>query len=132
MKAQLLVGLFYVLPRARAKDNLCGMVQTIMFEDAMKLLESGKVCSLRYVSFDKQRKSGGKLKFIHEAMLTVPRSTDGTFKHDPVEVKRERQPAHPANGTRNFYKCIDGQITMTIRKIHVDLIVEIDGKRVMR
>lgn len=98
-------------------------------EQALKIIDSGELCSLKYVSFDKRRKTGGKLKSFEEARVTNIRK-DWNDKI-PSGSKKGTAPSHVASSTRNFYLCINGNITSAIRKVHIFLILELNGKKIM-
>jgi hypothetical protein len=93
---------------------------------ALEIIESGKVFSLLYVPFDKKKKSGGGKKFRDELMITVPKQ-----ERDPIKAKNFVPQNHKANATRNLYKCIGGEPTAAIVTIHIFLILEVNGEKVM-
>lgn len=102
-------------------------METVTIKDALNIIDTGKKVSLKYVSFDKKRKTGGKIKFFPELVVTNPREN-----LVPSNKKQSTVPSNNVqNHTRNFYTCIDGRQTSNIRRVHVFLILEIDGKTVM-
>lgn len=102
----------------------------ITFEDALALIDTGKCVSLSYVSFDKKRKTGGKLKVLNEAVVTNPKS-ERRNTSQPGTKSSKVSPNNKENSTRNFYKCINGKPTNSIRKVHVILMLEINGMQIM-
>lgn len=103
-------------------------MERITIKEALSIIDTGKTVSLSYVSYDKKRKTGGDLKFLPEVIVTNPKENSGAVQLNP---NSERSPNNFDNSTRNFYTCINGKPTSSLRKIHVFLILEIDGKKVM-
>lgn len=102
-------------------------MDTVTIKQALDIIDTGKTVAITYVSFDKKRKTGGAKRFLPELIVTNP-------KNKPVpEVKtKSTVPSNNVqNHTRNFYTCINGKPTSNIRRVHVFLILEIDGKTVM-
>lgn len=102
-------------------------MSSITIKEALNTIDTGKIVSIKYVSFDKKRKTGGKLKHHDELVVTNPKKITPT----PTKVKSDSSPNHLENSTRNFFTCINGRPTSAIKKIHVFLILEVDGKTVM-
>lgn len=103
-------------------------MNVICFEDAIKLLESGQPILVRYVSYDKRRKTGGHIK-EHEVMIIKKKSD-----HVPANVAKitsEKAQNHYDNFTRNCYQCIDGQPTMNVKRIHLPLMLQVNKMKVM-
>jgi hypothetical protein len=94
--------------------------------EALDIIDSGKCFSLQCVSWDKSRKTGGKKKFFSELVActpknSVPKNSNYTGAHKN----------HYDNGTRSCYECIGGVSTASIVTIHINLMLEIDGEKVM-
>jgi hypothetical protein len=91
---------------------------------ALKIIESGEIFSCKVVSFDAARKKGGEIKSYSQLM---------TSKGDPIEIKPTKSVAqnHFNNSTRNCSVCADGQPTSMVRKIHIFLLLEVNGQKVM-
>lgn len=101
-------------------------MSTMRFEEALKIIESGQVFTMSYVQFDKRRKTGGKLRQI-EAISTKSSQTESTL----ITEKTAGSQNHYKNFTRNFYQCIEGEPTASVKKVHCLLIVEVNGCKVM-
>lgn len=109
--------------------QICCM-EMITIETALNTIDTGEVVSLTYVSFDKRRKTGGKKKFLEQAVVTNPRKPKSELS--PLnKSERSVSPNNKKNSTRNFRKCINGKPTNAIRKVHVFLILEVNGQKVM-
>jgi len=93
---------------------------------ALEIIESGKVFNLLCVSYNEKKKTGGEKLFFPELVITVPRD-----KRNPELAKLTKQQNHKENSTRNCYKCISGEITSAIVTIHIFLILEVNGVKVM-
>jgi len=102
-------------------------MNVIRFEEALKIIESGSPVRLRYVSFDRRRKSGGQIK-EHEVMLSRERKDWLTPDQSRSASSTQN---HYEHFTRNFYQCIDGKQTMSIKTIHLPLILQVNEKLVM-
>lgn len=93
---------------------------------ALEIIESGKVVKLLYVPFDKKRKTGGGKKTLEEVVITVPKS-----ERDPSKATEMKAANHRKNDTRNFYRCINGVSTSSIVTVHIFLMLEVDGIKIM-
>lgn len=103
-------------------------MNVICFEDAIKLLESGVPVLVRYVSFDKRRKTGGKIK---EHQVIITKMKHERVSSDEAKKKSDKAQNHYDNFTRNCYQCIDGQPTMSVKTIHLPLMLQINKMKVM-
>lgn len=95
-------------------------------KQALEIIDSGEVFSLKVVSYDKKRKTSGELKFYSQLCTSVPKQ-DRT-KMVNTESKAQN---HYENSTRNCYRCIEGEPTSAFVKIHIYLMLEVNGERVM-
>ncbi len=103
-------------------------MDNVSFEDAIKMLESGKPVFVRYVSYDKRRKTGGKVK-DHQVIIT--RMKSDRISPEEARKKSDKAQNHYDNSTRNCFQCIDGQVTMSVKTIHLPLIMQINNLNVM-
>ncbi len=92
----------------------------------MKLIESGEILDLKYVKFDRKRKTGGEVKSIR-AVITKTKELRDSTKVDGIIATQN----HYAHFTRNMYQCMGDEITSSIRKIHCLLLMEVNGMKVM-
>lgn len=103
-------------------------MNVISFEDAIELLESGKPVWVRYVSYDKRRKTGGKIK-DHELVITKMKSD--RVSTEEAKKRTAKASNHYDNFTRNCFQCIDGNVTMSVKTIHLPLILQINNLNMM-
>lgn len=103
----------------------------------LKVMESGNPFSIRFVTYDKQRKKGGEVREYPEAVLNQreislesPRkpfdSSDSSITH-----RKKHQPNHYKNATRALRILINGNKTETIVKFHIFLVLEFNGKKMI-
>lgn len=87
--------------------------------------------SLRFVTADRKRKTGGDIIFIENGKKCVGKGKDGNvIWAAPVGESStgvKKNPHHYANSTRNVLITSSGQI----RKVHIRLIIEFNGKKVI-
>lgn len=100
----------------------------ISFEDAIDLLESGKPVLVRYVSYDKRRKTGGKIK-DQEVVITIMKKD--RVSTEEAKKRTEKAANHYDNFTRNCFQCIDGNATMSVKTIHLPLILQVNNLNMM-
>ena len=99
----------------------------IRFEDALKLIESGATVKIQYVSLDIRRKTGGKVKeFV--GVVTKPKEQRKT-NQSIVSTGKARN--HYSNFTRNFFTVLNDRITMDQKTVHLPLILEVNGQKMM-
>lgn len=92
--------------------------------EALDVIESGNIFSCLVVSYDASRKTGGNKKYYEQ--LVHPK--DPNLSAKPSESKAQN---HYVNATRNCLVCVDGEPTSVIRKIHIFLLLEVNGEKVM-
>jgi hypothetical protein len=95
-------------------------------KQALDIIDSGLVFSLKVVKYDHRRKSGGELRFYSQLCATNPKKN-----WEKNVEKAAAKSNHYDNGTRNCYKCIEGVDTSAIVKIHFVHILEVNGESVM-
>lgn len=99
----------------------------IRFEDALKLIESGATVKIQYVSLDIRRKTGGKVKeFV--GVVTKPKEQRKT-NQSIVSTGKARN--HYSNFTRNFFTVLNDRITMDQKTVHLPLILQVNGQKMM-
>lgn len=109
--------------------------------EMLRRMESGEVFSLRYVSFDRQRRKGGKVKHIEQAVLLHATKEASTAARRPltpsehvavtVDVNKKKDPNHPGWYTRNVRVLQDGAPTAIVRKVHPPLVLSYNEMRVL-
>lgn len=95
-------------------------------KEALNIIDSGEVFSLRIVSFDKARKKGGKIKFYSELRNSTPK---GERINPPTLQMKHKN--HYENATRTCFQCIDKVATASLVTIHIYLILEVNGEKLM-
>lgn len=95
-------------------------------KEALDIIDSGEVFSLRIVSFDKARKKGGKIKFYSELKNSTPKGERTNAPKLQTKFKN-----HYENSTRTCFQCIDKVETASMVTIHIYLILEVNGEKLM-
>lgn len=107
-------------------------MDSIKLNEALKIMESGEVFSIQFVTYDKKRKTGGFVKFYPEARLL--QKTDSPAKQVKSEssgIKRKtKNPNHWDNATRNIKVIVNGIESSGNKKLHIFLMTMFNGKRV--
>ena len=90
--------------------------------------------ALRYVKYNEQKGTGGELVPISGQLLSgkgkaeaAPLVGPGPEAGDELEAWVRRNPNHRENMTRNLVSAVNGRYT----KVHIYLITEFEGKRVV-
>ena len=123
------LGFFHVLARARTYHEFCFM-EIIDLKEALSIISSGKPFSIKWVQFDKKRKTGGKIKYMPSMVGSTEETRNKVLEKntDPLASKSRN---HFDNMTRTLLIVIDGLVTNSFRTVHVFLILEINGKKLM-
>lgn len=100
----------------------------ISFEDAIKLIDSGEVVKLQYVSLDLNRKTGGKLRTITGK---VTRSKTERAASSSLVISAIKRKNHYANFTRLFSIYMGDRQTAAMKPVHLPLVLMINDKRVL-
>lgn len=99
-----------------------------MLEEATKLIKSGQLVSLKFVTYDKRRKTGGKIRFIEEARIRKVNSSEE--KASNSILSNSKDPGHFEHSTFAVNTCIDGHATAEVKKIHWFLLLEVNGIKI--
>lgn len=97
-------------------------MQTITFQEAIAIIDSGEPFSVEYVSYDFARKTGGKNKYLAEVVSNKKKTTKGKRSAYGVD-KRKR--------FRTVFQCINGHRTNALKRFNIYLITKVNGKQVM-
>jgi hypothetical protein len=97
------------------------------FNKIIQHIDSGNVFSLRVVSFDKSRKTGGEIKFYSELKVSTKKEERESNKNNLISTKKD----HYDNATRTCYQCINGVETASLVTFHIFLMLEVNGEKVM-
>lgn len=115
----MLARVFAVLYFSRVSVDFCVM----NLAEALNVINSAKPFDCKWVSYDAKRNTGGKIK---TDKLVITHAPIHGIKGEQSESKAQN---HFSNSTRNCYVCVDNQVTSIIRKIHIYLILEINGQK---
>ena len=100
----------------------------IQFEDAIKLIDSGELVKLEYVSLDRKRITGGKLRLI-TGRVTVAKSERKQAPEMKMTGISKRN--HYDNFTRLIRVYMGNRETATLKPVHLPLITKINDKRML-
>lgn len=99
----------------------------------------GDIFSIKYITYDRQRKTGGELNSFDECQLLDKAKVDALngralthLEELRIRVDNEdkRDPNHDKWGTLNIIILQDGQPTSMIRKIHPLLVTQFNEHKV--
>lgn len=115
------------------------MLETItlleMLDDMRKVDADGKPIpfSVKVVSFDEQKKTGGKIIEYPCAIMPIKQQSDEQEQESifTVEQKTKKDPRHFKNSTRNIEEVIGGYPTNRVRKVNIFLILVYNGREVI-
>lgn len=100
----------------------------IKLNEALKIMESGERFSLSFVTLDVKRKTGGKIRSFDSAVQAKKPKPE---KSNSVKTKSpKKNPNHWTNQTRPIKPVVDGIVSSQVRKVHIFLITEFNGKKV--
>lgn len=101
----------------------------IRLKDALALLEGPAPVAVRFVTCDRRRKTGGEFRELKAARLGSGKRQAAT-KQVPVPAgppAPTRKANHYANATRNLVNTLTGELV----KVHIYLIVAVQGRKVI-
>jgi hypothetical protein len=103
--------------------------ESVRLEEVLKVMETGEPFSVRFVTCDVNRETGGKFLEWEDCRLSKQlHERRGTKPAGPAAAEAPGlQPSHYANGTRNL---VVGRSTQ-VRKIHIWLILAFNGQKVV-
>ena len=117
------------------------MSEVISVKDCLAKMDAGEVFSFKCITYNKQKKSGGKIEESFEARLLVKDTRIPTAEtianREARNAKRKtkygtdwmtmKNPNHRKHYTRNIEVMFDGHPTGHIIKIHPPLLIEFNG-----
>jgi|GEM_PF-1753720 len=124
--ARLLVSFF----RVRRGWNFASMIaNSVRLTEVLRQMEEGEErFSIRFVTADRRRKTGGKVEVWHDCQLSRRRREVGQRPAPaPATDSPSRMPSHYENATRNIVQRDSSQV----RKIHIWLMLEFNGQTVV-
>ncbi|HEX8506354.1 MAG TPA: hypothetical protein VF630_13380 [Hymenobacter sp.] len=106
------------------------IANSVRLTEVLRQMEEGEErFSIRFVTADKRRKTGGKIEEWHRCQLSRRRQAgvEQPRVPQPVGDPDSRLPSHYQNATRNLVQGNSSQV----RKIHIWLILEFNGQKVV-
>jgi hypothetical protein len=106
---------------------------TVTIKEMLQEMNSGRVFSISFVSYDKQRRRGGEVKEYPSAVLL--RTDNDTIKpkndNKKGSVGSSTPPKHYEHATRAFRVVLNGVETSAIKKFHLFLVLQFNGKKLV-
>lgn len=118
-----------VLLSRRQIDHL-SIMDMIPIKSVLAQIKTGKPFTLKWVSYDKNRKTGGMIKTAQARIAGAERKTNNNIVSYHTIIKKKKKPNHHLHGTYNIELLSDGEPTDIIRKVHWMLILVFNGKKV--
>lgn len=103
-------------------------MNVIEFDTAIKMIDSGEILKIEYVSLDLNRRTGGKLRTITGRVTKAKSERNSTENLVKSEAKKRN---HYSNFTRLFTLYMGDRQTAAMKPVHLPLILKINDKRVM-
>lgn len=105
------------------------IANSVRLTEVLRQMEEGEErFSIRFVTADRRRKTGGKVEVWHDCQLSRRRREVGQRPAPaPATDSVSRLPSHYENATRNIVQKNSTQK----RKIHIWLILEFNGQTVV-
>jgi hypothetical protein len=105
---------------------------TITVKEMIEVMEKGSIFSITFVTYDKQRKSGGELRHYPTCKLTTKAIQDDTTKPSVSKsTAKNARSSHFEHSTRAFNVVIGDAVTHTVKKFHLFLVLEFNGKKLI-
>lgn len=101
---------------------------TILFNEAIKLIDSGAVVKLEYVSFDQRQKKGGRLRYI---VAKVNIASSERKSADLVADAGVSRKNNYSNFTRRMVVMAGETVSSVYKTVHLPLILKINDKRLL-
>ncbi len=105
---------------------------TITVKEMIETMEKGTIFSISFVTYDKQRKSGGDIRHYPTCKLTTKAQQDDTTKPSVSKsTAKNARFSHFEHSTRAFNVVIGDVVTPTIKKFHLFLVLEFNGQKLI-
>jgi len=99
----------------------------IDIQEILTYMETGQHFSIQYVAADRKRGKGGQLVYFPKAIKTQIEAKEGSkITSKVIRLNQSRSPNHSDHFTRNIVLP-----NREIRKVHIDLIIRFNGKKVL-
>lgn len=118
-------------------------MEVLSMKECLKKMDDGEVFSVKWVTYNRQKKTGGRLEECLEARLKQKSFRKPTPETEAKIAERNKHrktkyasdwtlknPQHRKWFTRNIEVMFDGHATGQILKLHPPLIIEFNGKTV--
>lgn len=105
-------------------------MEVMNLQQVLDVFNSGEVFSVRYVSLDKKRKTGGKIIEMKSVVCPKIKRNSTVTESKKVSVSKGTK-NHFANATRTVQKVADGHVTSAVKSVHIFLILEVNGKKMV-
>jgi len=108
-------------------------------KECLDYMESGRAWSCRYVTYNRQKKTGGEVEVVFEAVLAreeeganSDRNQTRAEQRNNIQKKEAlKNPNHSQWYTRNYVLCEGGIPSSIVRKLHPPLLIEFNGEKVV-
>lgn len=107
--------------------------QLITTKKMLEIMETGATFSMRWVTYDRKRKKGGRILEVKEARLTQPRKKRERGR-PLTQIERKKifkAPNHRKWYTRNLVVLQNGEETSEVVKFHPPLVIEFNNYTVI-
>lgn len=97
-------------------------------------MQTGNPFSIKFVTYDHNRKKGGRIVHYPEAIITQSKTTkkkEAQTSIVPAKKSKTVNPNHWKNATRGLKILVNGVESETIRRFHVFLMLEFNGQKVI-
>lgn len=91
-------------------------------------MNTGEKFSIKYVTYDANRRSGGKIREWPIVRLSTKEERQAASSGT---AKKKRNPNHYKHATRSFVVYNGEQSTGGLKKFHIYLLLEVNGKKVV-
>lgn len=103
-------------------------MDSISFKDALAEMREHKIFSIKFVSYDKKRKTGGTIKYFPQVKIIQKKKANSTLETQKSTTTKRTNSFE--NATRTIKVFVDGVESSTTRKFHIFLMLEFNGKKV--
>lgn len=100
----------------------------IQLKEVIDGIESGKPFDIVFVTADRKKGTGGEIKrYKNWVKCNLEAMPEPILRRNKMEIGSYKMPQHQEHKTKN----IMNPVTRDIRKVHIRLITEFNGKRVV-
>lgn len=100
----------------------------IQLREVLDTIESGKPFDITFITADRKKGTGGEIKrYTGWVKCDLAAMPEPVLRRNRIPVNSLKEAAHRLHKTKN----IMNPVTRDIRKVHIRLITEFNGKRVV-